>query len=506
MSASVRRTAASASAERSLVQVLGWVLALLVVVRLGTLGAYPLFDKTEARYAFIGELMLASGNWITPFVEPNVPFWAKPPLSMWLTTLSYIAFGLNEFAARLPSFLLFAAIAYLVFAMAMRERGKEFALIALGVFASTALTFYLAGSIMTDPALVLGVTMTMVAFWHCVHHPSRAAGILFFVGLAVSLLAKGPIGVVLPGLAIGAWVAWHRKWAETWHNLPWIMGTLLTAIIALPWYALAESATPGFLNYFIIGEHFGRFLANGWTGDLYGGPRARPYGTIWLYGLLATLPWSLIVLVAPFHRRLRGIIFSKEIVNDAWLSYLVLWSIIPLLFFTMPRGVLIAYVAPSLPAFALLMAYVLTRFGAAQHRLFIPATVALVPAVFVVFVLAARVGPLSTMLPSQAGVIETYERRSSGSDDYNLVYIFDKPYSADFYSRGRAKLAKDTDEVKRWLQNEGDPLFAVLARKYSLLPAELRGRLEKVAELNATVLLRPPPAPANARRAVEGGR
>ena len=102
----------------------GCVLAGLVLLRLLTLGAYPILDRSEARYAFIGELMVQTGNWVTLFIQPDVPFWAKPPLSTWVTATSYLAFGFNAFAARLPSFLMFAGAGWLVFLIGRDERDR----------------------------------------------------------------------------------------------------------------------------------------------------------------------------------------------------------------------------------------------------------------------------------------------------------------------------------------------------------------------------------------------
>ena len=53
--------------------------------RLATLGAYPLLDPTESRYAEIARKMLETGAWLMPQVDYGVPFWGKPPLSTWLS-------------------------------------------------------------------------------------------------------------------------------------------------------------------------------------------------------------------------------------------------------------------------------------------------------------------------------------------------------------------------------------------------------------------------------------
>src|ERR1700677_1392892 len=94
-------------------------LATIVLLRLCTLGTLALTDNTEARYAGISWQMFRSGDWVTPRVYLSgelVPFWAKPPLFFWLTTLSFEACGASEWAARLPNFLIAVAVVALTIA------------------------------------------------------------------------------------------------------------------------------------------------------------------------------------------------------------------------------------------------------------------------------------------------------------------------------------------------------------------------------------------------------
>ena len=79
---------------------------ILLMIRLYINATLPLMDKTEARYGEIARIMAETGNWTTPQIDYNEPFWAKPPLSTWLSALSFNVFGVTEFAARLPYFLL----------------------------------------------------------------------------------------------------------------------------------------------------------------------------------------------------------------------------------------------------------------------------------------------------------------------------------------------------------------------------------------------------------------
>ena len=87
-----------------------------------------------------------------------------------------------------------------------------------------------------------------------------------FCRVGIGLMSKGPLALVLTGFPITLWTVWNREWKNVWNSLPWIKGALLMLALSLPWYLLAERQTPGFLHYFIVGEHFQRFTVKGWQG------------------------------------------------------------------------------------------------------------------------------------------------------------------------------------------------------------------------------------------------
>src|SRR4051812_38032750 len=275
-----------------------WLLVLLgfaLVVRIATLGAYPLMDNTEARYAEIARKIVETGDWLMPQFKYGVPFWSKPPLSMWATAIAYLMLGVNEFAARLPSFLASLPVVWMTYLLGTRSEGRDVGLRAAVVLVTTPLFLVCSGAVMTDPALFLGTTLSMAGFWQAMTGTggvARAWGYAFFVGLAIGLLAKGPVGVVLTLAPVGLWTIWKGGIGNVWRRLPWLSGLALTIALAVPWYVLAERRTPGFLDYFLIGEHWKRFTESGWKGDMFGSAHSRPRGTIWLYALASTLPWS----------------------------------------------------------------------------------------------------------------------------------------------------------------------------------------------------------------------
>ena len=88
-----------------------WVLlSTIVFTRLLAMFFLPLIDPSEARYAEIARKLIELNDWITLYHDYGVPFWAKPPLSSWISSLGMLLFGINEFAARLPIFLMALAL------------------------------------------------------------------------------------------------------------------------------------------------------------------------------------------------------------------------------------------------------------------------------------------------------------------------------------------------------------------------------------------------------------
>jgi len=464
----------------------GAMLALLgfaVLARLLTLGAYPLYDNTEARYAEIARKMAQTGQWIMPQYDYGVPFWGKPPLSIWATAGTFDLLGVNEFAARLSSLLFCLGAVWLTYYLARKVKGNGHGLAAALVLTTTALFFVSSGSVMTDPALMLGTTLSMVAFWRA--DESRLWGYLFFVGMAVGLLAKGPVAVVLTMTPVCLWVLIMRNPRDTWRRLPWVTGTLLMLALALPWYLAAEHVSPGFLKYFIIGEHWDRFTVSGWHGDLYGTAHSMPRGIIWLFWLLAALPWSLYLFRPSTYRKenVRGLL------RDGLRSYLLAWTVTPMLFFTMAGNVLWTYVLPGLPAFAILMSGPVVsgaEAAAASRRRLVAAACLIVPVVFVGIVLIMN--PYKFNKTQKAVVDGFLAARTDPAS--RLVYLFNRPYSAQFYSGGEALEAKTRQSAESYMEDGEPDFFVAKGGRVGRLPENLRSRLVHVEDFGEFSLFR----------------
>lgn len=446
-----------------------FVLAFLLICRLISMYFIPLNDTTEARYAEIARKMLETGNWVTPLHDYGVPFWAKPPLSTWMAALSMKLFGVNELAVRLPSLLLSIGILGLVWQLAKKRSGAFVATTAVIVLASCLYFFLNAGTVMTDPALLFCTTLSMSAFWQAIVDKSRGWSYLFFVGLGLGLLAKGPIAVVLVGMPIFIWVFIRQQWRALWQQLPWIKGTLLLLAIALPWYLLAESRTPGFLNYFILGEHFGRFLQAGWQGDKYGFAHSAPYGMIWVYEWVGMLPWTIPLLGWSLYNAKKIPLLCKD--DDGWVSYLLLTVFMPLAFFTFARNIIYPYTFPTLPAFALL-------FAELSARASLPADLwrkyirwAAIPGVMFLAATAVFLLKPQWVAKSQKPVIVAWKDKNPALHS-NLVYWGDKvQFSAQFYSGGKAQKALTTETLCPLLSNHLANYIVINSKEPTPLPA-----------------------------------
>lgn len=416
--------------DRYLVATIGLLLARLV-----TLGAFPLLDTSEARYAEIARLMVESGDWITPWFEPGTPFWGKPPLAFWLSALSFKLFGINEFAARFPHWLLAGATLWLM-ARVTRASGAAAPWRAPFILAASALFFVAGGAVLTDTPLLFAITLSFAAAFHVLLAGQQHWRWLFFVGLGLGGLAKGPLAWVLTLAPLAVWGLASGRTGDLLRALPWWRGLALSLAIAAPWYAAAEAKTPGFLDYFLFGEHFRRFVEPGWAGDLYGSAHERARGAIWTDALLAALPWSLLLPFALWHRIRRSSARSVPLssADRQTTQFFLAWGLAPLVFFSFAGNILWTYVLPGLPGLALwLDRYWRSADGDHRAPLVLGAAT---PLVFAAFVAIANDPALTR---SEKFLIAGL---SGGTP---IHYLDHRPFSARFYSHGHIGLVKSEE-------------------------------------------------------------
>ncbi len=457
----------------------------------------PLADATESRYGEIARKMLETANWVTPQYDYGVPFWGKPPLSTWLSAASMGAFGINEFATRLPALILGLAVLWLVWHLGIKRHNRDFSLLCVVLLSSLPLFFIASGAVMTDASLLFSTTLSFAAFWLVmVETNSRKRvfwGYVFFVGQGLGLLAKGPICGLLSLPPIFLWIlTTGNQWRLVWNRLPWINGTLVMLCIAAPWYILAEQRTPGFIDYFIVGEHFKRFLEPGWSGDKYGHAHQSPMGMVWIYWIADTLPWSLIAVAwAAKSLKFLKILFQDQ---DGWTLYLLCNTLWPMLFFSVAHNILWTYTLTGLPAFAILLVEMWCRSLSTEscgaelpyrHRFWllfsVPSLVALTASLLIVFT------PTIVQKLTQKFLVQKYLALRPSADS-QLYYLSNRSYSAEYYTRGQVRYIHNMDEMRPLLTNTSRDFLVVKERDIGKIPDDISKHFLKVAAVGEVLL------------------
>lgn len=470
-------------------------LALIVVVRFLALGAYPLMDPTEGRYAEISREMATSGNWIVPQFEPGIPFWGKPPVTFWATAAAYTVFGFSEFSSRLPMFLFHLIAAGVMYRVARDYRGPEFALLSMAVLGTTALFYAYAGFVATDPSLLFCLTLAMSAFYFAMRSETRSGsmwfGYAFAAALGLTLLSKGLVGWVLIFASIGMWALWNGRVLDLFRRLPVVSGLVLSLIIAVPWHILCEQQSPGFLEYYVIGEHFKRFTEPEWTGDLYGDAHSYPRGMIWVFWFLTALPWSFLFIVAA----IKTIRSRKKLIENEWDSYFLFWFLMPLVFFTFSRNIMFTYVLPIIPPFAILVTRLLISFRSEPSVPWFAGLRPLASVFFLVPVLFAIAA--FTVIPSvgdtrsQRDLIRHFDELNAANPG-GLIYTDEMPYSGDFYSEGLATDIPDesTATMRLHLSDLDVDYYVIEEGDLDEFPVEGFSQTEEVGRFGEYVLRR----------------
>jgi len=331
------------------------------------LGAFGLAGADEPRYAQVAREMLDRSDWVTPTLQGK-PWLEKPALYYWEAMLSFRIAGVSGWAARLPGAVDAAfLIAAISFFLRRFRPGSEFdgALIT----ASCAAVVGFAHAAATDMPLSACFAIALLAWYAWYESRSQIYLAAFYMFLALGTLAKGPVAPALAAVIIFLFVAAQRDWRAILRSL-WIPGVALYFVVALPWYIAVQLRNPDFFRVFILEHNLARFS----TG-VYHHP--QPF---WFYlpvFLLAMMPWTLVLILAVVERVRLLWSEGKESFSsaeDSWALFLLIWMIVPIVFFSVSQSKLPGYILPAVPAGALLAAEYLAgrqvqERGAGEERL-----------------------------------------------------------------------------------------------------------------------------------------
>jgi 4-amino-4-deoxy-L-arabinose transferase-like glycosyltransferase len=179
------------------------LLTVTAALTLPGLGALSLWDIDEGLNAEAAREMFESGDWVVPTFNFK-PRTAKPAMLYWLQALAYQRFGVGEFAARLPSALAGAVAVLLTYQFGRRMFGAAVGLLAGVILASTVQVGVLTHAATPDALLLACMTLTIWLFWTGSENGSRRWTWATGLGCGLAVLAKGPVGVVMPA-AIGGY-------------------------------------------------------------------------------------------------------------------------------------------------------------------------------------------------------------------------------------------------------------------------------------------------------------
>jgi 4-amino-4-deoxy-L-arabinose transferase-like glycosyltransferase len=336
------------------------------------LGALGLVGPDEPRYAEVAKEMFQNGDYITPRLSGQ-PWLEKPILYYWIATLSFRLFGVSESAARLVS-----AWAAVLGILAVVLVGRDWIGFRGGVHAALILSscilyFSLARAASTDMLLTGTLTAAWTGFYfllfprkkflggsHLGGEFGRAANdvevwwqrtalpVLSYFFLALSVLAKGPVGLILLGGVLALFLLLTRRF-EIIKQMRVGLGVVIVTLVAGPWYWLCYRANRHlFIEEFLLRQNLERF-----TTDRY--QHLQPFWFYFAVIFVGFFPWvfQLFSSAARFPSRLSKIGSDPAIAREV---YLWLWVMVPLVFFSLSRAKLPGYILPTAPSLALLVA------------------------------------------------------------------------------------------------------------------------------------------------------
>lgn len=326
-----------------------WILVLSAVLFAWFLGAHDLWAPDEPFFGEGAREMLIDGQWLVTHVNGVVNS-HKPPLFFWLIAIFSIPLGaVTEFTARLPSVL--AALGTLVLVMRLGRRwfGPRTAAVA-GLLLTTSYMFWdKARWSQIDSLLCFLIWVALSAFeaWRSGDADGRRAGMLFWAAAGLAVLAKGPVGLLIPlGIVLTVLVL-ERDLGALRRFAP-LVGPLVFVLVTGAWGLAATLWGPA--DYSVIGALREHFVERG----MHGMHHVRPF---WYYGErlpLSLLPWTGLLpgaLVLAWRNRK----------TSAGLRFVFAAAVFVVVFFSISTEKRDLYVLPAFPAIAIMMAALVVR-------------------------------------------------------------------------------------------------------------------------------------------------
>jgi len=322
------------------------ILCAAAVLSLWGVWGYDLWAPDEPYFAEGAREMIADGRWAVPHVNGEITT-DKPPLFFWLIALVSLPFGkVLSLTARLPSVVASLGTVWLTMRLGRRLAGGAGGALSGVVLVTTYLFWDKARTAQIDALLCCLVLVALSAFeaFRAGSADGRRAGLLFWTAAGLAVLAKGPVGLLIPaGIALTI-LALDRDLASLKRFAPWAGPAVFAAILG-SWIVYATVSESGAYSV------WGAFEKHVLNRAIHGMHHKQPP---WYYLTVLPvqlLPWSALVPGALVHAwRRRG---------DASDRFLLVHAIFVCVFFSIWTEKRDLYVLPAYPAFALLISRLL---------------------------------------------------------------------------------------------------------------------------------------------------
>ena len=295
------------------------------------------------------------GGTVTPILYGK-PWLEKPALYYWRAMGFFKEFGVSDWSARLPSATGAGAMIILAFLHLRRFRPGGHLDAALIMVTCVAMVGFARGA-STDMQLAAPLSIGMLG-WYAWYETGKKFWLfdLYFFGAAATL-AKGPIAPFLMLAVIMLFLGLRREWSALRRTV-WWPGVVLFFAMVLPWYIAVQRRNPQFYREFFLQHNLERFATN----------RFQHHQPVYYYGvvlLIGLLPWTALALRAMVEaiqgsvaewriRRMPQRYVGHTRAGDAFPEFLVLWALLPIVFFSFSASKLPGYILPSIPPFAIL--------------------------------------------------------------------------------------------------------------------------------------------------------
>jgi hypothetical protein len=309
-----------------------------------SLGAFAPFTKELGACESGAVREVLAGAFILPHYRPGSSIVWVPPLSWWTQALAVKMLGWREVALRLPSLLSAAFTVALFYAWLRSSVGRSCALWTAVALLSCRFFIDAARQPRQDALFAALVSAAMVFFeltQRCTTRHRTTWLVVTSITMTLATLTKGPLGLVLPGLAIVLWMLAEGRLRELFR--PGLIAAFgCASALALLWYGAAYAVGGReFVDVQIVLCLWDRF-----TGKL--AMCRHPFYYFLPYVVTGFLPWGLLV---PFV----GIaLWNGRRLLPSPVRLAVFWFLGFLAFFSASRGKCLAYLVPVFPPLAIL--------------------------------------------------------------------------------------------------------------------------------------------------------